>query len=178
MLDLEWIEQPDSSYDVVLCREGLMFASDPARAAREIRRVLRPGGRVALAVWGPRDRNPWLAIVFEALSAVVGAPIPPPGIPGPFSLDDPDQLSALLSDAEFADVAVTELEVPLRADSFEEWWTRTIALAGPIANILASLPADASQALRARLQEAVSTYETPTGLELPGSALLASGRRA
>lgn len=52
-LALEGIEQPEESYDVVLCREGLMFALDPARAMREIRRVLRPGGRVALAVWGP-----------------------------------------------------------------------------------------------------------------------------
>ena len=60
VLDLEQIDQPDDSYDVVLCREGLMFAADPARAAGEIRRVLRPGGRVALAVWGPRERNPWL----------------------------------------------------------------------------------------------------------------------
>ena len=51
-LDLERVEQPDDSYDVVLCREGLMFAVDPAQAAREIRRVLRPGGRVALSVWG------------------------------------------------------------------------------------------------------------------------------
>ena len=60
VLDIERIDEPDASYDVVLCREGLMFAPDPARAAREIRRVLRPGGRVAIAVWGPRERNPWL----------------------------------------------------------------------------------------------------------------------
>ena len=49
---------------------------------REIRRVLRPGGRVALAVWGPRDRNPWLGVVFDAVSAQIGAPVPPPGVPG------------------------------------------------------------------------------------------------
>src|SRR4249919_1726966 len=67
-LDLEEIDEPDASYDVVLCREGLMFASDPDRAAREIRRVLRPGGRAAIAVWGPRERNPWLGIVMTAVS--------------------------------------------------------------------------------------------------------------
>ena len=58
VLDLERVDEPDGSYDVVLCREGLMFAPEPALAAREIRRVLRPGGRVALAVWGPRDAEP------------------------------------------------------------------------------------------------------------------------
>ena len=59
---------PTRSYDVVLCREGLMLVPDPARAAREIARVLRPGGRVALAVWGPREQNPWLGIVFDTVT--------------------------------------------------------------------------------------------------------------
>jgi SAM-dependent methyltransferase len=176
-LDLERIEQPDGSYDVVLCREGLMLVPDPARAAREIRRVLRPGGRVAVAVWGPRERNPWLSTVFDAVSAQTGKPVPPPGVPGPFSLDDPDKLAGLLSDAQLSDVVVSELPTPLRAGSFEEWWTRTSALAGPLAKMLGSLPESAAQALRARLQEAIRGYETPTGLEFPGVTLLASGHR-
>lgn len=177
VLDLERIDQPDSSYDVVLCREGLMFAADPAGAAREIRRVLRPGGRFAVAVWGPRERNPWLGVVFDAVSAQLGKPVPPPGIPGPFALEDVDKLAALLSDAELSDVAISELPVPMRAASFDEWWTRTCALAGPLAKMLASLPEDASKALRARAQEATKHYATPSGLELPGVTLLAAGRR-
>jgi SAM-dependent methyltransferase len=102
VLDLEQIEEPDGSYDVVLCREGLMFAPEPARAAGEIRRVLRPGGRVALAVWGPRERNPWLGIVLDTVSAQVGHPLPPPGIPGPFSLEDADELGRGLPHARLA----------------------------------------------------------------------------
>jgi SAM-dependent methyltransferase len=176
-LDLEHIEEPDGSYDVVLCREGLMFAPDPARAAREIRRVLRPGGRVALAVWGPRERNPWLGVVLDSVSAQLGAPVPPPGIPGPFSLEDAERLAGLLTDAELTDVVVGELPVPLRASSFEEWWTRTSALAGPLAKLLASLPEDATKAIRDRAREAIRAYETPTGLEIPGVTLIASGRR-
>jgi SAM-dependent methyltransferase len=175
-LDLEDIDQPDGSYDVVLCREGLMFAVDPGRAAREIRRVLRPGGRVALAVWGPRERNPWLGVVLDAVSAQTGAPVPPPGVPGPFSLSDAGRLARLLRDADLADVAVGELSVPLRAESFEEWWTRTIALAGPLARILPSLPEGSVEALRARAQDAVGAYATLGGLELPGVALIAAGR--
>jgi SAM-dependent methyltransferase len=176
VLDLERIDEPDGSYDVVLCREGIMLVPDPARAAREIRRVVRPGGRVALAVWGPRERNPWLGVVFDAVSAQIGAPVPPPGVPGPFSLDDPHKLAGLLSDAGFADVAVSELSTPLRAGSFEEWWTRTSALAGPLAKMLAMLSEAAAQALQARLREAARPYETPTGLEFPGVTLLAAAR--
>lgn len=175
-LDLEQIDEPDASYDVVLCREGLMFVPDPARAAHEIKRVLRPRGRFAVAVWGPRERNPWLGIVLDAVSAQIGTPVPPPGVPGPFSLADPAKLSHLFSEAGLVDLVVSDLSVPMRAGSFEEWWERTCALAGPLAKMLASLSEEAKQAIRARAQDAVRAYETPTGLELPGLTLLASGR--
>jgi SAM-dependent methyltransferase len=177
-LDLEQIDEPDASYDVVLCREGLMFVPDPAGAAREIQRVLRPGGRFAVAVWGPRERNPWLGVVFDAVSAQIGTPVPPPGIPGPFSLDASDKLAGLFSDAGLSDVVVTDLPVPLRARSFDEWWERTCALAGPLAKVLGSLSEEAAQAIRIRAQKAVRAYETPTGVEFPGVTLLASGRHA
>jgi len=118
-----------------------------------------------------------MAVVFDAVSAQLGAPVPPPGVPGPFSLDDPRRLANLLTDADLADVEVSELAIPLHAGSFEEWWTRTTSLAGPLARRLAFLPEDAARALRARLQTALSAYETPTGLEFPGLALLATGRR-
>jgi SAM-dependent methyltransferase len=177
VLDIESIDEPDASYDVVLCREGLMFAPDPARAASEIRRVLRPGGRVAIAVWGPRERNPWLGLVFDAVSAQTGRPVPPPGVPGPFSLGDSATVVALLADAGLAGVQISELPTPLRAGTFEEWWARTSALAGPLAKILAELPEGAAQVLRERLRDAVRPYTTPSGLEIPGLTLIASARQ-
>ena len=177
-LDLDDLGQPDQAYDVVLCREGLMFALDPAHAVAEIRRILRPGGRVALAVWGPRARNPWLSLVFDAVSAQLGVTLPPPGVPGPFALDDPERLAGLLAAAGLADVAVTEVPTPLRDASFEAWLARTSALAGPLAKRLAALPEPARRQLRDRLEAAVRPYRTPAGLDFPGVSLLASGRRA
>jgi hypothetical protein len=66
--------------------------------------------------------------------------------------------------------------VPARARSFDEWWARTSALAGPLAKILESLPDDAVEGIRAHAREAVRRYEGPDGLELPGVTLIASGR--
>lgn len=177
VLDLESIDEPDGAYDVVLCREGLMFATDPARAARELARILRAGGRAALAVWGPREHNPWLGLVLDAASAELGRPVPPPGAPGPFSLADATQLAALLSEAGLSHVAVTEFSVPLRAATFDEWWDRTCALAGPLSQILASLPARSAGHVRARARESAQRYQTRNGLDFPGVTLLASGRR-
>ena len=147
-LDLEAIDEPDASYDVVLCREGLMFAPDPARAAREIRRVLRPRRPRRASPSGARaSATRGSALVFDAVSAQLGAPVPPPGVPGPFSLATTPALAGLLAGAGLADVAVERAAVPLRAGSFDEWWTRTSALAGPLAQRLAALPEPARQAL-------------------------------
>jgi len=175
-LDLEAIAQPAGSFDVVLCREGLMFATQPARALAEIARVLRPGGRVAIAVWGPRGRNPWLGLVLDAVSAQLGRPVPPPGVPGPFALQDADALAGLLAGAGLADVEVGELAVPLLAPSFEDWWARTSSLAGPLSRVLASLPDVAATAIVERLRKLVRPYETAAGLRFPGVTLLASAR--
>jgi hypothetical protein len=115
-------------------------------------------------------------VVFDAVGAQLGAPVPPPGIPGPFSLADSGELAGLLTGAGLSDVVVTELPVPLRAATFDEWWARTSALAGPLAKVLASLPEAAARAMRARAREAVGPYTTPAGLEFPGVALIAAAR--
>jgi ubiquinone/menaquinone biosynthesis C-methylase UbiE len=176
-LDLEQIDEPDGCYDAVVCREGLMFAPDPARAAHEIRRVLRPGGRVAIAVWGPRERNPWLGIVLDAVSEQTGRPVPPPGVPGPFSLSDAGHVRALLTGASLQDVRVTEFPTPLHATSVDEWLERTWALAGPLARVVAALPEGAREALTARLRHAVAPYVSAAGVEIPGLSLIASAQR-
>jgi enediyne biosynthesis protein CalE5 len=174
VLDLEGIDEPEASFDVVLCRDGLQFAVDPAHAAREIRRVLRPSGCLAVAVWAEREHNPWLGVVFDAVSAELGRPIPPPGMPTPFSLGDSERLVALVDDAGFDDVVIEVIPVPLRAPSFDAWWSMTTALAGPLAAVLASLPEATVAALRTRACEAAVPYTTRSGLEFPGVALLAS----
>jgi SAM-dependent methyltransferase len=177
VLDLERIDEPDGSYDVVLCREGLMLVPDPECGAREIGRVVRPGGRVAVAVWGPGARNPWLGVVFDVVSAQLGTQVPPPGVPHPFSLDDAEQLAGLLAGAGLGAVVVDEVATPYHAGSFDEWWGRTCSLAGPLAERLAKLPEPAADALRARVLEAVARYRTPKGLEFPGVTLVAVARR-
>jgi len=175
-LDIESIDEADASYDVVLCRDGLMFAADPGRAIREIDRVLRPEGRVSLVVWGPPERNPWLSLVFDAVTEVSGSPVPPPGVPGPFSLGDREQFARLMSQ-HLDDVYITDIAVPLRADSFAVWWQRTLALAGPLATRLASMPETTRRAVVDRLKTAIAPFETRTGIEIPGLALLASATR-
>jgi SAM-dependent methyltransferase len=177
VLDIERIDEADGSYDLVLCREALMLVPDPVMGASEIRRVLRPGGRAVLTVWGPRVRNPWLGVMFDRAGEALGAAVPPPGVPHPFSLDDAARLRAVLAGAGLAEVAVGEVDTPYRASSASEWWERTCALAGPLAQRLATLPDPIAQSLRMRACEAIGVYATPNGLEIPGVSLIATAVR-
>ena len=176
VLDLEAIDEADGSYDAVMCREGLMFAVDPGRAVGEVHRVLRPGGRAALSVWAERSANPWLSELLASASEVLGHPVPPPGMPGPFSLAETD-LGALFDDAGFLDVELEDVPVPHRTPSFDVYWDMTTDLAGPLSAILAGLDDETRTAIRDRLHEALAPYESADGLDIPGVSRMVSGRK-
>jgi len=177
VVDLEQIELPDASFDIVVCREGLMFALDPAQAAREIVRVLRPGGRVAVAVWGARAHNPWLGVLADAVQEHTGRPVPPPGIPGPFSLGAVGALENTLVEAGLEDVRVEEVAVPTHDASFEEYWELRSDLAGPMKRVLASLPVQDVATIREAVRSGLSQYQGADGLRIPGLAYVGTARR-
>lgn len=95
-----------------------------------------------------------------------------------FSLQDAEHLAVLMPDAALADVGVRDVAVPLRSVSFEDWWSRTSALAGPLAQILATLPEPAIAAPLSDLRERTAPDRTAAGREFSGVSLLATGRVA
>ena len=113
VLNGEWIDLPLASVDVVLCRWGYMLMADPAAALAETRRVLRPGGRLALAVWDSLEHNPWALEPAQELIARGLTTAPDPAAeptPGPFALGDAWRVQELLEQAGFAEVDVEAVE--------------------------------------------------------------------
>jgi SAM-dependent methyltransferase len=179
VFDQASIEAADGSFDAVICRHGLMFAEAPAEAVREAVRVLRPEGRYGAITWNSREANPWLGLVLDAVGEQFGVPFPPPGIQGPFSLDDREQLQAVLLEGGLEDVVVDSLATPMQADSLEAWWARVPQLAGPLAQALAGMEPEIREEIRSRAlaRAADASRSSEDGIELDGSVLIASGRR-
>ena len=178
-LDMEHIDAPDGWVDKVLSREALMLTADPLAAAREALRVLRPPGRAVFSVWGPAAANPWLSTLLDAVGAHLGVPVPPPGVPGPFSLSADGALAGVLSDAGFTAVGVDDVATPLHVGSFDGWWTTVSSLAGPVAGLLNALPDDAISAIRAHAGRALAPFATESGsYHIPGVSLVGVGHHS
>jgi ubiquinone/menaquinone biosynthesis C-methylase UbiE len=169
----------DGGFDAVINRHGLMFVEDPVAAVAEAVRVLRAGGRYATMTWDRRELNPWLGLVLDAVSDQFGVPFPPPSVRGPFSLEDPDVLSAVLRNGGLQDVRVVAMSTPMHARSLDEWWERVPKLAGPLAIALEAMEADVRDAISARAKHSgeQSAVSKADGIVFPGSVLIGSGHK-
>lgn len=174
------IDAADESFDAVICRHGLMFAETPVDVVREVARVLRPGGRYATMTWDARSANPWLGLILDAVGEQFGGVFPPPGVSGPFALDDPQQLTGVLADGGLEEVGVQRVATPMHAATLDEWWDRVPQLAGPLGAALAAMEADARDAIRERSIASARAVARPVadGVELDGAVLIGAGRCA
>jgi ubiquinone/menaquinone biosynthesis C-methylase UbiE len=173
VVDAERIELDSGSVDGALCQSAYMLAADPAAALAETRRVLRPGGRLALSVWGAPERNPWASIGGMILIERGQMPPPEPGAPGVFSMASEERTRALLDGAGFRSVRTAEVPVHFGFRSLEDYEQWIIDVGGPFAVLVRGLPEEVREVLRARLSEAFVPFATDGGYELPGAALCA-----
>ena len=173
VMDAERIELDAGSVDGVLCQSGFMLVADTAAALSETRRVLRPGGRLALSVWGAPERNPWASIAGRILVERGALPPPEPGAPGAFSMASEERTRTLIEDAGFTSVRTDEVPVGLvfrDLDDYEQW---AMEVSGSFGMAIRSLPVHDRETLKAELATAFAPFAAQRGYELPGLALAA-----
>lgn len=174
VMDAEDLELDNDAVDGVLCRFGYMLMADPAAALYETRRVLRPGGRLTLAVWGAPERNPFFTIIASTL--VTGGHLPPPleGAPNPFSMSSEDHTKALLEAAGFDSVKVDDVPVAFRFRDVDDYLSFVADTAGPVAIALQKLSDQDRTSVAGALEDAFGAFVTHDAYELPGAALVAA----
>jgi ubiquinone/menaquinone biosynthesis C-methylase UbiE len=174
VIDAERIKLDADSVDGVLCRFGYMLMADPAAALAETRRVLRPGGRLTLAVWGALERNPFFSTVAISLlqRGHVDPPQPPPA-PGPFSMASAQRTRELLGGAGFQEVRTEEVAVRFRVADIDEYLSVIADTAGPLGLALQAIEEADRAAVKKDVQDAFGRFATQDGYQLPGVALCA-----
>jgi ubiquinone/menaquinone biosynthesis C-methylase UbiE len=173
VIDAERIELGADSVDGVLCRLGYMLLADPVAALVETRRVLRPGGRLALAVWGAMEQNPFFTAV--AISLTMHGHLPPPEPPGPpvFSMASAARTTALLEGAGFSRVRIEEVPVRFDVADSDAYLSLIADTAGPLGLALRGLSATERAAVKTDVEDSLARHATARGYEIPGVALCA-----
>ncbi|HEY2259652.1 MAG TPA: methyltransferase domain-containing protein [Solirubrobacteraceae bacterium] len=176
LIDLEWIDLETASVDAALCRWGIMLIVDPEAAAREVRRVLRPGGRAAFAVWDVPDRNPWATIPSRALIELGHAEPPDPEAPGMFALAPAEKIQELLQGAGFVEVSVLAVGVERRYERLEQFIQDTTEISPLFGATVRELSESDRAAVQDRIEASAAEYTADDGsVVLPGRSLVAVG---
>jgi SAM-dependent methyltransferase len=172
-IDAEAIDQPAASIDGVLCRWGYMLMPDGEAALRDTRRVLKPGGRVALAAWGDADANPWTVLPVKELVERGKAEPPPPG-PGQFAWAPEGVIGDTLDTAGFVEHEVHALDFTFHFPSADAWWdyTRDTNLRVHEAGLTAG---EEDEAVAALAERAAPWTADDGSLALPARTWVAAG---
>lgn len=165
-MDAETLELPDASFDVVLCALGLMYVPDVVRALREMRRVLRPQGRLGLAVWGERTRCGWSA-VFQIVDAEVASDV----CPLFFRLGQRDTLARLCAEAGFEAVVPGRIATTLHYADADEACDAAF-VGGPVALAWSRFGVDVRARVRARYLQTIGPWRHGCGYRIPGEFVI------
>jgi SAM-dependent methyltransferase len=139
--DAQTLALAPAAFDGVFSRFGVMFFADPTAAFRNLLIALKPGGRLAFVCWRSLAENPWMTEPMAAAAERLppGPPPLPPDAPGPFAFADSERVRRILTEAGFADVALTPVDAQIGGNSLEDSLTLALRV-GPLGARLREAP--------------------------------------
>ncbi len=175
--DVEALPFPDETFDAATCRFGVMYFPDVGRALREIRRVLKPGGRAAFAAQGPFEQNPFFTTTIGVIKRHVDLP-PDPGASDPFRFSTLGTLSAALQEAGFEQVHEELRPIPWRfPGTVQQVWEYVRERSAPFRRLFESLAPERRDAAISEVLRAIEPYYDGHEVRFPFVIVLASAVR-
>jgi ubiquinone/menaquinone biosynthesis C-methylase UbiE len=174
-IDAESIDQPAASLDGVLCRWGYMLMPDGEAALKETRRVLRPGGRLALAAWTSADDNRWSSLPIGVLSDRGLIEPSDPNQPGQFAWGEEGVVAEHLEAAGFVDYEVDAVDFAMRYDSARDWWESSKRMGIRAQEAAAAMGRAAEDEIVTELEQAAAGWTAGDGsLKIPARTWVAA----
>ncbi len=166
----------DQNFDLATCRVGVMFFSDPHRALRELRRVLKPGARACFAAWGPMEQPYWQTTI-KIVHRHVGGSLLPAGGADPFRFAAAGSLSEVLSVAGFHEVEESTQNLPWTwPGDAEEVFEYVCQVSAPFRPMLERVSADQWPVIRAEAKAAIDRYRVGDGIRFGADIVFVSGK--
>ncbi len=167
----------DNTFDAISCRFGFMFFPDMQLAAKEMVRVLKPGGRIATSVWNGPEKNFWVTAIMGTINRNMELPPPPQGAPGMFRCAQDQLIAELFRHAGLKDVTQKEVQGKLKSQTAETYWNVMTEVGAPIVAALSKADDAMREKIKTEVFAAVNAKFPDGNVQIDSSALVIAGEK-
>ncbi len=175
--DVSELPFADNTFDAISCRLGFMFFPDMQLAIKEMTRVLKPEGKIAVAVWNIPEKNFWVTATMGTISKNIEIAPPPPGAPGIFRCAKEGFMSDLFSHAGLKNISVNEVAGKLNCKTTDVYWAMMNDIAAPIVAALSKADDAMKQKIKEEVYSLVNQKYPDNNVIIDSSALVIYGEK-
>jgi len=168
---------PDNSFDSISCRLGFMFFPDMQLAAKEMVRVLKPGGRIAVTVWNGPEKNLWASSIMGIINKNLQIKPPPNGAPGLFRCAKSGFIADLFNQAGLKNISETEVLGKLNTGNRKIYWNFMTEVVAPVVSALSNAECEMKVKIRSEVYNSIKQNNSSKEIALDSNAYLIFGEK-